>query len=188
MSDEDSLAGSMLDEGESTDFEPPAKPTAKPTKAVAKSKAAPKKAAGPAKPRARPAGDATKAKPKSKAAPKKKVVKEVSDDENSDVAMDDIPMDDDDSLLADTPPQAKKAPGPKKTSGKPLADIANESFDMDGASELPAVKVKKGGAAADKYQMVSLCVLKGTRPLANFDSAYPSRTHHKATRYLHWLY
>jgi DNA topoisomerase-2 len=151
MSDDDSLAGSVFDEGESSDFAPPAKPTAKP---VIKQKTAPKKTAGPAKPRGRPAGDAAKAKPKPKAAPKKKVVKDASDDENSDVDMDDVPVDDDDSLLADTPPQAKKAPGPKKTSGKPLADIANESFGMDGASELPAVKVKKGGSAADKYQMV----------------------------------
>lgn len=158
MSDEDSLAGSILDEGESSDFAAPPKPI---TKAAAKPKAAPKKAAGPAKPRGRPAGDATKAKPKPKAAPKKKVVKDVSDDENSDVDMDDIPMDDDDSLLADTPPQAKKAPGQKKTSGKPLADIANESFGMDGASELPAVTAKKGGGVTDKYQMVSFMRTEG---------------------------
>jgi DNA topoisomerase-2 len=163
MSDEDSLAGSILDEGESSDFAQPTKPTAK---AVTKPKAAPKKAAGPVKPRGRPAGDAIKAKPKSKAAPKKKVVKDILEDENSDVDMDDVPNDDDDSLLLDTPPQAKKAAGPKKTSGKPLADIANESFGMDGASELPAVKAKKGGAAADKYQMVGFARTEGHSTLS----------------------
>lgn len=136
---------SVFDDGASSDFAPPAKAA----KAV-KPKPAPKKAAAPAKPRGRPAG--ATAKPKAKAPPKKKV----ADDENSDIDLDEDPLDDE-SLLADTPPKQKKAPGPKKTSGKPLADIANESFGMDDAAA-PAAKKAAGGAggASSKYQMVSL--------------------------------
>ncbi|KAF1911165.1 DNA topoisomerase [Ampelomyces quisqualis] len=137
--DDSLMDDSALDSGASSDFAPPAK-SAK----VVKAKTAPKKAAAPAKPRGRPAG--TKAKPKVKAAPKKKAY----DDENSDVDMDEDPVDDDESLLEDTPPRQKKAPGPKKSSGKPLADIANESFGMDEV----ATKKAAGGASA-KYQMLT---------------------------------
>ncbi|KAF5853012.1 hypothetical protein GGP41_001553 [Bipolaris sorokiniana] len=141
---------SVFDEGASSDFAPPAKP-AKVTKPAAKPKApATKKAAGPAKPRGRPAG--ATAKPKAKAAPKKKA-KADSDIENSDIDMDEDPVDVDESLLADTPPKAKKAPAPKKPSNKPLADIANDSFGGDGDDE-PAAKPKKGGASS-KYQMLT---------------------------------
>lgn len=144
---------SVFDEGASSDFAPPAKP-AKVTKPAAKPKApATKKAAGPAKPRGRPAG--ATAKPKAKAAPKKKA-KADSDIENSDIDMDEDPVDVDESLLADTPPKAKKAPAPKKPSNKPLADIANDSFGGDGDDE-PAAKPKKGGASS-KYQMVSIAI------------------------------
>lgn len=141
---------SNFDDGASSDFAPPVKTT----KAAPKAKAAPKKAAAVPKARGRPAG-ATAAKPKPKAAPKKKA-KDFSDDENSDVDMED-PVDDDESLLADTPPKTKKAPASKKTSGKPLADIANESFGIDGVEEapLPAKSKKAAGGASDKYQMVS---------------------------------
>jgi DNA topoisomerase-2 len=143
-----------FDEGASSDFAPPAK-AAKPTKA----KAAPKKPAGPAKPRGRPPKDpSAPPKPRAKAAPKKKKV--VSDDENSDMDLDvdDDPLDDE-SLLADTPPKQKKAPAPKKSSGKPLADIANESFDVDGVEDGPLAKAKAaaGGTASSKYQMVWTC-------------------------------
>lgn len=133
-----------FDEGASSDFAP-----TKPVKAT-KPKAAPKKAAGPPKPRGRPPKDPS-AKPK--AAPKKKKV--VSDDENSDLDMNDDAFDDDESLLADTPPKQKKAPGPKKTSGKVLADIANESFSMDGAPSPAAPKGTKAGGASGKYQMLT---------------------------------
>ncbi|KAF3048543.1 DNA topoisomerase 2 [Didymella keratinophila] len=144
-------SGSDFDEGASSDFAPPVKAA----KAAPKPKAAPKKAAAAPKPRGRPAGT-TAAKPKTKAAPKKKA-KDFSDDENSDVDMEDPVEDDDESLLADTPPKAKKAAAPKKTSGKPLADIANESFGMDGAEEAPpSAKGKKAaGGASSKYQMLS---------------------------------
>lgn len=125
MSDSESI----FDDGASSDFAPPVKAA----KAVPKAKAATKKAAAP-KARGKPAGT-TAAKPRAKAAPKKKT-KDFSDDENSDIDMED-PIDNDESLLADTPPKAKKAPPPKKSSGKALADIANESFGMDGIEEAP---------------------------------------------------
>jgi DNA topoisomerase-2 len=138
-------------DGASSDFAPPTK-TAK-----AAAKPAPKKAAAPAKPRGRPAGT-TAAKPKAKAAPKKKA-KAISDDENSDVDMGGDAIEDDESLLADTP-KPKKAPAPKKASGKPLADIENESFGMDGSDDVPAAKGKKGaGGASSKYQMVSVPIV-----------------------------
>lgn len=153
---------SVFEDGES-DFAP-----AKPAKATKAKATAPKKAAGPAKARGRPAKDATQAKPKAtKAVPKKKKKrKDDSDDENSDVDIDEDPFDDDESLLADTPPQQKKAPGPKKTSGKPLATIANESFGLDGADS-PALPAKKAGGASSKYQMVRLCTVSHRGSLTN---------------------
>jgi DNA topoisomerase-2 len=141
---------SNFDDGASSDFAPPPKAA----KAAPKVKAAPKKAAAAPKPRGR-STSTTAAKPKAKAASKKKA-KDFSDDENSDVDMED-PIDEDDSLLADTPPKAaKKAPAPKKSSGKVLADIANDSFGMDGIEDAPpsAKGKKSAGGASDKYQMV----------------------------------
>ncbi|KAL5387891.1 hypothetical protein DPSP01_003289 [Paraphaeosphaeria sporulosa] len=155
---DDSLLESDFDDGASSDFAPPAKPA----KAIKAKPAAPKKAAAPAKARGRPPKDPSappkaKAPAKAKAAPKKKR-KDDSDDENSDIDMhDDVVDDDDDSLLADTPPKQKKAPAAKKSSGKPLASIANESFDMmDGIDDsAPSGKAKASGASS-KYQMVSI--------------------------------
>jgi DNA topoisomerase-2 len=124
---------------------------------VVKPKAAPKKAAGPPKPRARSAKDPAAAKPKAKpkAAPRKKP-KDLSDAENSDIDMDEAPLDDDEALLGDTPPKAKKAPAPKKTGGKPLEDIANESFGLEDMNEVPVANAKKAaGGASAKFQMVS---------------------------------
>jgi DNA topoisomerase-2 len=146
--DDSLMEDSIFDDGASDDFGPPAK-AAKPKKVAAKA-AAPKKAAGPAKPRGKAAG--ATAKPKAKAAPKKKA-KAASDDENSDIEMDEAPLDDE-SLLADTPPKQKKAPAAKKPTGKPLANIANESFGMED-DDAAAAKPKKGGASS-KYQMVSV--------------------------------
>ncbi|KAF2001853.1 type II DNA topoisomerase [Amniculicola lignicola CBS 123094] len=143
---------SVFDDGASSDFAP-VKP-AKVTKAAKPKAAAPKKAAGPAKPRGRPAKDPAQAKPKAtKSAPKKKR-KDDSDEENSDIDMDDAPLDEDESLLADTPPKQKKAPAPKKTGGKPLAELANEESFATVMEDEPASKPKKGGAS-DKYQMLS---------------------------------
>lgn len=72
---------------------------------------------------------------------------------------------DDDSLLSNTPPNAKrqkKAPAPKKSSGKPLQPIDNESYGLDGANgsedeepkSKPKPKPSKAGSATDQYQKV----------------------------------
>jgi DNA topoisomerase II len=151
---DDSLLDSFVDDGDSSDFAP-AMPKAKAAKTTTKAKAAPKRTAGPAKPRGRPPKDPSAPKAtKAKAAPKKKVVVE-SEDENSDVDMRDALSDhDDDSLLSTTPPKKKAAPGPKKSSGKPLADIANESFGLD-EIDSPKPKPKASGNASSKYQMLT---------------------------------
>lgn len=89
------------------------------------------------------------AKAPAKAAPKKRAKPE-SDVENSD---DDVDSLHDDTLLSNTPPMAKKqkkAPAPKSGS-QPLAELENESFAVDGASE---AKPKKKGAT-DQYQKLT---------------------------------
>lgn len=62
----------------------------------------------------------------------------------------------DESLLSNTPPSAKRqkqAPTTKKSNGKPFKPIENESFGLDGAvDEKP--KLKKGGASSEQYQKV----------------------------------
>ncbi|EGE78098.1 DNA topoisomerase II [Blastomyces dermatitidis ATCC 18188] len=115
------------DDGASSDFIPE----------VPKSKAkAPKKAATATKPRA-PAKKTAKAsaKPKGAAATKKKA-KVDTEEELSDY--DEAGGDDVASLLSATPPNAaakgKKSGGSKKTSSKPLGNVENESFGMDGAA------------------------------------------------------
>lgn len=52
-------------------------------------------------------------------------------------------------------PKPKKAPA-KKAGSKPLADVANESFGLDGSEELEDSKPSKSTGAADKYQKVKL--------------------------------
>ena len=88
-----------------------------------------------------------------KAAPKKRA-KPDSDDENDD---DDLSMNDD-SLLSNTPPsnkKQKKAPAPKKA-GKPLAEVENESFNMDGPSDpRPKPKAQQKKVATDQYQKLT---------------------------------
>jgi DNA topoisomerase-2 len=149
--DDSIMEDSIFDDGASSeDFAP-----VKPVKA-AKPKAAPKKTAGPAKPKGRPAKESAGAKPKAKA-PLKKKRKDDSDEENSDVDMGEDAPDNDESLLPDTPPKAKKAPAPKKTGGKPLENLANESFGLENMDEPPSAKGKKAaGGASSKYQMVSV--------------------------------
>jgi DNA topoisomerase-2 len=94
---------------------------------------------------------------KTKAPATKKRAKPESDAENSDM---DHNSNNDDSLLSNTPPAAKKQkklPGPKKSSGKPLQSIENESFaamDEDTASK-PKPKGKAANDASDKYQKIS---------------------------------
>ena len=87
------------------------------------------------------------------AAPKKRA-KPQSDAENSD-GPDSL---NDDSLLSNTPPSAKrqkKAPGPKKSSGKPLQPIRNESHgpdEMDVVEKKPSQKAASG--KGEQYQKV----------------------------------
>lgn len=116
----------------------------KPAKATA-TKAAPKKAAAPK----------AKAAPKSKASvPKKRTKAEVEDD-NPETDPDNVF--DDESLLKDTPPKAKKAkvaPNPVKTSHKkPLAELVNEEMGLDDALSSPKVAKKK--RVSEQYQKLT---------------------------------
>ncbi|KAF2773469.1 type II DNA topoisomerase [Teratosphaeria nubilosa] len=147
---------SAYDVDASSDFEPAPKAKAKaPAKAVA-AKAPPKKADAP-KPKVTKQTTLKVA----KTAPKsRKRAQADSDDENSDIDMDDASLNDA-SLLSNTPPQAKKqkkAPAPKK-SGKPLIEIENQSFGMDGAADEPAptkaLAQKKKGTSSEQYQKLT---------------------------------
>jgi DNA topoisomerase-2 len=124
-------------------------------------KAPAKKAAAASKPKATATKQTTltkttKAVPKAKAPPKtKKRPKADSDAENTDVDMDSL---NDDSLLSNTPPSAKKqkkAPVARKpkAASKPLVELENESFAMDVDAE-PGATAKKGGAS-DQYQKLT---------------------------------
>lgn len=64
---------------------------------------------------------------------------------------------DDDDLLSNTPPKKSKKPAPiKKSSGKPLQEINNESFDMrDDYDDEPAPKTNSKKGNSDKYQKLS---------------------------------
>ncbi|KAK4504129.1 hypothetical protein PRZ48_005044 [Zasmidium cellare] len=130
-------------EVESSDFEP--------EKPKAKAKAPAKKAA--AAPKIPKQTKLTKAPATSKAAPKpKKRAKPESDEENTDL---DEASENDDSLLSNTPPSSKKqkkAPA-KKSAGKPLSEVENESFAMD-VPVAPSVS-KKGGSSSDQYQKLT---------------------------------
>ena len=85
---------------------------------------------------------------KPKVAPKKRPAP-TSDDENSD-----HDSFDDASLLSNTPPSAKRqkrAPATKKSSGKPLQEIDNESLGLDGLdAPKPAGKAKQ-----EQYQKLT---------------------------------
>ncbi|KAI1341569.1 DNA topoisomerase [Xylariaceae sp. FL0016] len=126
---DDSVFGDDV-ENESDDFEPEPKPKAKaPAKKVA-TKAAPKKMV-------QSTLKTTKAAPKKRAKP-------TSDDE-----------DDDASGFSNTPPNAKKqkkAPVAKKSSGKPLAAIENDSMMLDGS---PDAKPSKKKTATETYQKLT---------------------------------
>lgn len=100
----------------------------------------------------------------------KKRPKPDSDDEDS---APDVNSVQDDSALSATPPSAKKqkkAPGPKKIGGKPLAELENDAavFDDDaGPSQ------RKGGKASEQYQK-AWSSLEATRDwVANVVIAYP---------------
>ncbi|KIW24077.1 DNA topoisomerase 2 [Cladophialophora immunda] len=132
-----------IDDG-SSDFEPVAKPKTKPVKKASESKAATKKATVP------------KAKPGPK--PKTTVPKKRSKKDSEDEASDDEAGNpfDDESLLEDTPPQAKKAkPNPVKGSHKkPLGDVVNEAIGLDGATDSPQPQKKKK-RVSEQYQKLT---------------------------------
>ncbi|KAL2817587.1 DNA topoisomerase [Aspergillus granulosus] len=133
MSDEsDSFVESVYgDDASSSDFEPEEAPKPKKTTKKASPKRA-KPAKAPAKPPAKG----------------KKRAKLDSEDEMSD---NDNPLDND-SVLSHTPPKkTQKTATAKKAGAKPLADVENESFTMEGSVE-PS---KEEGKASDKYKMLS---------------------------------
>jgi DNA topoisomerase-2 len=86
-----------------------------------------------------------------KPATKKRPKPESDEDEPSDVDMDSVQ---DASLLSNTPPSSKKQKkGPaKKSGGKPLQDIANESMNFDGGADPKPMKKKD---ATDQYQKLT---------------------------------
>lgn len=102
---------------------------------------------------------ATTAKAKAKPAASKKRSKPVSEDELSEP---DKERFNDESLLSNTPPSAKKqkkAPAAtKKTGGKPLQPIENETVGYDGTTDAPAKQ------ATEQYQKVSVTGLTALIP------------------------
>ncbi|KAL3462611.1 DNA topoisomerase [Aspergillus heterothallicus] len=135
--DSDSFVESAFeDEPSSSDFEPEEAP--KPKKTM--KKASPKKASPK---RAKTVKAAAKPAVKGKKRPKADSEDEMSDNDN--------PLDHD-SVLSQTPPKkTQKTATAKKAGAKPLADVENESFTMEGSVE-PS---KEEGKASDKYKMLS---------------------------------
>ncbi|OAP56438.1 DNA topoisomerase 2 [Fonsecaea erecta] len=136
---------SMFDvDDASSDFEPVSKPKAKPVKKASESKAATKKSTVP---KAKPGP-----KPKT-TVPKKRPQKDAEDDVSEDEGGNPF---DDESLLEDTPPQAKKPkPNPVKGSHKmPLADVVNEALGLDGATDSPQPQKKKK-RVSEQYQKLT---------------------------------
>ncbi|KAG9773579.1 DNA topoisomerase 2 [Exophiala dermatitidis] len=131
-----------VDDG-SSDLAPATKAKAKPVKKAAATKPAAKKSTAP---KGKPG-------PKPKAAVPKKRSKK--DDENAASEDESIPVFDDESLLGDTPPQAKKAkPNPVKGSHKkPLGDVVNEAIGTDGANDSPQPQKKK--RVSEQYQKLT---------------------------------
>ncbi|KAI0203791.1 DNA topoisomerase [Astrocystis sublimbata] len=142
MDSDDMMEDSVFNdnfENDSDGFSPEPKP---------KAKAAVKKTA--TKP-------ATKAAPKkmvqttlkaSKAVPKKRAKPEPDSDNDNGAAGSDF---------STTPPNAKKqkkAPAAKKSAGKPLAELENESTGLDGTSETKP-KAKSGKTATETYQKLT---------------------------------
>ncbi|KAL9623527.1 MAG: hypothetical protein Q9160_002208 [Pyrenula sp. 1 TL-2023] len=123
-----------------SDFDVSAKPKAKAAPKAAKKAVAPKK----------PAQKALTTTSKQKA-PSKKRAKPESENEMSDG---NDKAFDDESLLDDTPPKAKKAkkePTIKKGHAKPLGDLVNEEINNDPNSPKP----KKGKRVSEQYQMLT---------------------------------
>jgi DNA topoisomerase II len=119
------------------------KPKAKPGKKT--EPAATKTAAGKAKPGPKPKATV----------PKKRTKKDAENDGSGD----DGGAFDDESLLADTPPKAKKPkvnPNPNPVKGshkKPLGDLVNEALGTDVANDSPQLKKKK--RVSEQYQKLT---------------------------------
>ncbi|OKL61497.1 DNA topoisomerase 2 [Talaromyces atroroseus] len=131
------------DEGGSSDFVPDEAPKPKAKAKASKPAASKTKKLTQTTFKAKPAAKATKK--KARATP-----------ENEESGHEDI---DDfiDSVMSTTPPskpKTKKAPA-KKAASKPLADVENESFGLDGADEVETSKPPKDTGAADKYQKLT---------------------------------
>ncbi|KAF2725762.1 DNA topoisomerase II, partial [Polychaeton citri CBS 116435] len=137
----------------SSDFEPEPKPVkAKaPAKKAASATSKPKTTATKQTTLTAKKGGAPRAKPGPKAGASKKRAKPDSDEENSDLedALND------DSLLSNTPPSAKKQrKAPVKKTGVPLSEVNNESFTM--AAEAAPSKTKgKVDSASEQYQKLT---------------------------------
>ncbi|KIX03425.1 uncharacterized protein Z518_06977 [Rhinocladiella mackenziei CBS 650.93] len=132
-----------VDDGIS-DFEPATKSKTKAvTKKPAASKPAPKKTTAP---KAKPG-------PKPKTTVPKKRSKKDSEDEISDEES--INVFEDESLLEDTPPQAKKAKTipVKESHKKPLGDLVNEAMGVDGTHDAPQPQRKK--RVSEQYQKLT---------------------------------
>ena len=115
------------------------------SKAISKAKPGVKKAAAPKAPAKKTLQSTLK--PLSKKRPK-------PDSENEDSSVEEGASIHDESLLSATPPSAKKqkkAPGVKKSSGKPLQEIENGAMT---AASPAGGKPKKSSKATDQYQKV----------------------------------
>ncbi|KAH8771277.1 DNA topoisomerase [Hyaloscypha finlandica] len=117
----------------------------------AKAKPGPKKATAPKAPKATSKKLVQTTLKTTKPATKKRPKPDSDEDEPSDNDMDSMQ---DASHLSNTPPSSKKQKkGPaKKSGGKPLQDIANESMNMDGGAD---IKPKKKKDATDQYQKLT---------------------------------
>lgn len=124
-----------------------------PAPKVAKAKTATKKPTAPKATTKKPA--TVKAPAKTKQTVPKKRAKVDSEDEQSEPGL----AFDDESLLGDTPPQAKKAKitsstkNPVKSPHKPLAEILNDAMALDGAADEKPEKKKK--RVSEIYQQLS---------------------------------
>ncbi|KKK13485.1 DNA topoisomerase 2 [Aspergillus rambellii] len=130
--DDSLMDDSVFEDDASSDFMP--EPAPKPKAKAAAKKAAPKKL--------------TQTKLTAKTSPNSK--KRAKADMEDDMSDNDDPFDDD-SVLSHTPPQkVKKAAASKKGGSKPLADVENESFSVDGTEE-PSKEVN----VSEKYEKLS---------------------------------
>lgn len=134
-------------ENDSEGYSPEPKPKAKPAAKTAAAKPAAKKAASKPAAKSAPKKLVQTTLKAAKAVPKKRAKPDSDDDDGDD---DDAA----DSNLSHTPPSAKKqkkAPAAKKSSGRPLAEMENESTGLDGVSE-PKAKAK---TATETYQKLT---------------------------------